>query len=78
MPALVWKSVFTECRVPPVCSSMLEAGVNGGGDSAVRFFDGAVRLATGTVTGGNAREGIDGVEAGVAAGVPEYVSGTEL
>lgn len=56
---------------------LVEAGgLNGGGESAVLLFFGTEGVLG--PTGGRVRVGIDGVEAGVAAGVFEYVKGTEL
>jgi hypothetical protein len=57
-------------------SSTPGAGVTGGGDSAVRRFLGTDGMDV--LAGGKVNVGMDGVEAGVAAGVLEYVNGTEL
>jgi len=67
-------SSAASCRIPMEFSSAL----NGGGESTRRLFNETVVLTTEAVVGGSVSEGIDGVDAGVAAGVLEYNIGTEL
>jgi hypothetical protein len=75
---LVSDPEFLEARIPPLISSVLDAGVNGAGESPVRLFFGTVGVTTGEGCGGSDNGGMEGVDAGVAAGVLEYIRGTEL